>query len=839
MISLTKICFSSVLFTWGTVALSAAVVNVPVGGDLQHAIDNANPGDTIVLPAGAVFRGNFVLPNKGTSTAYITIQSSLSSSLPAGQRVSPSNANLMSAVVSPNGSAAISVSDYAHHYQLIGLEIRPPSGTYATDLVTFGSGTTTSIAALPHDLILDRSYIHGDPAAGSKRGISLNCGTATIENSYISDIKSTWQDASAIGEWNGGGPFTIVNNYLEASGENILFGGSAPYISGLVPSGIVVQGNYLSKPLSWRPGSSTYAGVAWSVKNIFEIKSAKNVTVTGNVMENNWVSSQDGFGVLFTVRTESGTDPTATVQNVIFEKNLVRNTAQGVNMEGIDSDGGGGSTSNVTIRNNVFLINGAAWGSGTGTAFQILNGMTNLTIDHNTVLQDGNLAMAAVGPSSGFVFQNNLALTGPYGFFGSGYGTGTAALRQYFPGAIFQNNAIVGGYALSYPAGNFFPSTTAAVGFANFLSGNYALATASPYATAATDGTAVGAAIDTLQPLFTAALAGTASTGSTSSAPVTTPTQPTQPTQPPTTPTTFSPIFINAGGSTYTDTTGQTWSADTDFVGGASWASGNTISGTTAPGLYQTCRYGSSFSYQVPAPNGSYSVTLKFAEVSRFAPGQRIFNVAINGTPVLTNFDIFAAAGKAFAAVDRTFPVTVTGGQIVISFTTGNDWPIVSGIQVSSTTAASAPTGSTVRINSGGATYTDSQGQSWSGDTSYTGGFPWAVSNAIGNTSDAALFQTCRYGPSFGYTIPVANGNYTVNLKFAEISRTAVGQRTFNVAINGAQILTNFDVIAAAGGEFLPITESFPVTVSNGQVTVQLTAATDWALISGIEILPR
>jgi hypothetical protein len=122
--------------------------------------------------------------------------------------------------------------------------------------------------------------------------------------------------------------------------------------------------------------------------------------------------------------------------------------------------------------------------------------------------------------------------------------------------------------------------------------------------------------------------------------------------------------------------------ADSNYSGGLTWSVANPISGTSAPALYQTCRYGV-FSYQFMVPNGGYSVTLKFAEISRSAVGARVFNVAINGAAVLQNFDIFAQAGGEFIALDEVFPVTVTGGQISVQFTTGTaDLPLVSAIQV-------------------------------------------------------------------------------------------------------------------------------------------------------------
>jgi hypothetical protein len=94
--------------------------------------------------------------------------------------------------------------------------------------------------------------VHGHRFRGQKRGIALNGRSISVLNSYIADIKSMNADAQAIAGWNGAGPFAIENNYLEASGENILFGGADPAVEGLVPSDIVVRGNHLFKPMAWR-----------------------------------------------------------------------------------------------------------------------------------------------------------------------------------------------------------------------------------------------------------------------------------------------------------------------------------------------------------------------------------------------------------------------------------------------------------------------------------------------------------------------------------------------------------------------------------------------------------
>ncbi len=310
---------------------------------------------------------------------------------------------------------------------------------------------------------------------------------------------------------------------------------------------------------------------------------------------------------------------------------------------------------------------------------------------------------------------------------------------------------------------------------------------------------------------------------------------PPTPTPPPTPVPSTLPILIHSGGGSYTDSSGRVWSADAGYSGGTSYSTSYAIANTSVPALYQTCRYGN-FTYSFQVPNGSYNVTLKFAELSLFGAGQRVFNVAINGAAVLTNFDIYAQAGGALIALDRSFPVIVTGGTLSIQFSSGPaNLPLVNSIDIEQSVAATAS--GVVRVNAGGGAYSIS-GQSWAADTGYSGGSVYSTSANVANTPTPALYQTCRYG-NFSYNLSVPNGSYTVTLKFAEVARTGPGQRVFNVAINGSQVLTNFDVFAQSGGAFIALDKTFPVTVSNGQVTLQFTnGPSDLPLLNAIDIEP-
>jgi fibronectin type 3 domain-containing protein len=393
-------------------------------------------------------------------------------------------------------------------------------------------------------------------------------------------------------------------------------------------------------------------------------------------------------------------------------------------------------------------------------------------------------------------------------------------------------------------------------------------------------------------------------------------------------------ISINCGGAA-----ASPFVADVDFTGGATASVTNTIdtsllTGTIPPqAVLQSNRYGA-FTYTVPnlTANASYPVTLYFAEEYWTAAGKRIFNVAINGTTVLTNFDIYATAGAAFKAVQKSFTATAnSSGQIVITTTNVTDNAQINGIVVGSGSgggnAPAAPTGlsatagnaqvslswtgstgaasynvyrgttaggeSTTAIATGliGTSYTDTgltngttyyykvaavNGYGTSGmsneasatpvsntgnggisincggsaaspfvaDVDFTGGGTQVVTNTIdtslltGTVPPQAVLQSNRYG-AVTYTIPnlTANASYPVTLYFAEEYWTASGKRTFNVSINGTNVLTNFDIYATAGTAFKAVQKSFTATAnSSGQIVITTTNVTDNAQINGIVV---
>jgi hypothetical protein len=147
---------------------------------------------------------------------------------------------------------------------------------------------------------------------------------------------------------------------------------------------------------------------------------------------------------------------------------------------------------------------------------------------------------------------------------------------------------------------------------------------------------------------------------------------------------TFTPIRVNAGGGAYSDSLGQTWSADTGYQQGSAYSTISAIAGTPDAALYQVLRYSLSgpLTYQFSVANGNRTIRLKFAELYYTAAGQRIFDVAINGTTLTSHLDVFSAAGGIDRALDMVYPVTVTGGQVTITLTPVTGLPIINAIEI-------------------------------------------------------------------------------------------------------------------------------------------------------------
>jgi hypothetical protein len=491
--------------------------------NLQAAIDAAaaRPGETrIVLPAAATFcrttAATPIILRKKTVTndnAYCTIESSAIASLPAGQRVTPAQENLMPNVLTRgNNEAVIKTEAGAHHYRIRGLEISATADDNAdilTSMVTLGTDLTTqsTVESVPHHIDIDRCYIHQNLQNPDehhvKRMISLHSGLTTITNCHISGAHHASAEVQAINGYNGTGPYFIINNYIEGATENIMMGGGSCRLPE-VPSDVTFKRNYLAKPETWR-------GV-YAVKNIFEIKFGKRYDIQGNRFERTWADGQDAAIVIKvdSNNLSANTDAKTKTEDIYFANNHIKSAPTAFNLQGRDwSAGRAPALDRVTIYNNLCEdISRVTWGHTSifaGSFTYVNNGAKNVVIDHNTVFQD-RYALSFDGTtytSPGFIYRNNVVKrnnawnpdadvyhsAGSYGSAALAQGTGTN-------GYTFLKNALV------FPSANIFNATDTANNFwpASFggvlvdqPNGNYNVVAGSVYDNGGTDGKDVGA----------------------------------------------------------------------------------------------------------------------------------------------------------------------------------------------------------------------------------------------------------------------------------------------------------------------------------------------------------
>src|SRR5687768_721217 len=125
-------------------------------------------------------------------------------------------------------------------------------------------------------------------------------------------------------------------------------------------------------------------------------------------------------------------------------------------------------------------INGPQFGSN-GVFLTVIAGTEDVTIEHNTAIQTGNIISTDYDKNTRFIYRNNISRHNEYGIIGSGVGIGNLAIAKYFPTSIITGNVMAKEVNAPrnaeslYPAGNFFPESMQAVGFVDYERCNYRL----------------------------------------------------------------------------------------------------------------------------------------------------------------------------------------------------------------------------------------------------------------------------------------------------------------------------------------------------------------------------
>jgi hypothetical protein len=396
--------------------------NEPKGGkrwaahnsdELRGALNKSAPGDVIVLDAGATYAGGFQLPARDNPQMKWTyIVSSTIAKLPEGKRVGPDDAANMPKLATPKQMPVFEVMGGANHWRLAGLEITTAS-TYVPQGHRSGNGYAYFLigsqfnqSPLPDSFTIDRCYIHGAPTQDIVTAVQANASNYAVINSYISDIHAPGQDSQAVAAYDTPGPLKIMNNHLEAAGENVMFGGAGKNFNRGVPSDIEIRNNHLYKPLAWAtPGMSLPPDNTMVVKNAFECKSCQRVLFDNNVIENVWAAGQVGFAIVLTVRSAQSGDFTV-VSDVTITNNILKNVVSGVNTLARDDQCGAasyqkcksaGDQERWNISNNLMLFYdpkqpggkrnvGLAMNGGTDRVNGVKGKLRDVVFQHNTMV---------------------------------------------------------------------------------------------------------------------------------------------------------------------------------------------------------------------------------------------------------------------------------------------------------------------------------------------------------------------------------------------------------------------------------------------------------------------
>jgi len=532
------------------------MLDVHEGEDLQRVIDKSRCGDVIRIQAGATFRGSFHLPNKPCDdTHWIILRTSAADSdLPSeGTRISPCYAGVAALPGRPDfhcphvskvmakiefgsdgDSGPILFESGANHYRLLGLEItRGKPQFHMRHLIA-----PEDVGSTAQHLVFDRLWVHGTAGDETKDGLHLSGTTyVAVVDSYFSDFHcivrhGTCTDAQAVNGGTGdapGGPYKIENNFLEASGENIMFGGGPGTAT---PADIEIRRNHLFKPLQWKPGSPDFIGAftgdPYLVKNLFELKNAQRVLLEGNILENSWGGfSQAGFAILLLPANQGGKCPSCKVTDVTIRYNRITHIAGVFDIatpvsrrEGAASSGG----EKFSIHDLLVDDIAAEAYKGFGV-FAVITSNTpplhDIRIDHVTAFPERALisVLSRNGKIDNFSVTNSILRAGIRQITTAGGGrenctlprdTPMDTLNNCFSNVTFTHNLIIGG-SKAWPRGNALVTDQATAGIVELKAGqtgDYRLCNAagegvctkaSPALGAATDGKNLGVNLPALE----------------------------------------------------------------------------------------------------------------------------------------------------------------------------------------------------------------------------------------------------------------------------------------------------------------------------------------------------
>jgi hypothetical protein len=430
------------------------------------ALDNVALADSVKLRT-----------HTGVSAGIIVIRlNTLPVNVP--RRVQPADFDGLTSLSTMTGRGFFATEHNADNYHLVGLHIfQGADGNENTGVVELGDdGSLGQIndTFCPSGIVLDRCWIHGDPAGLCHRAIAQNAKLVTVRYSRLSDchVNGGYGDANALQMWNTPGGLYVYDSYLEGGDECLIVGGGSPWDESLHPADITLRKCHLGRPKSWK-------GV-WNVKNILDWKNGKRTLIEGCVAENNWASGQDGMALVFKSNDQDNTQPLSGTRDFTLRNFALRNTGGGITFAGHPEAYEVVRSHRMQAYNIVLWNVNTADYDGTGEFFRHANDGHDWSTRHLTFVggpnDAGGFSVKGTGDPGQHVNRWDMTdsifarLAGlNYGVVYDGFDpAGVVAFGQMSPLGALARNVFAGlnGNPADYSP-NFVAADAAAVGFVN------------------------------------------------------------------------------------------------------------------------------------------------------------------------------------------------------------------------------------------------------------------------------------------------------------------------------------------------------------------------------------
>jgi hypothetical protein len=398
--------------------------------NLAAALDTARDGDEIRIPPGTRI-ANVTQGKPGTRAGWITVRTDVPDAaiaVPKMTRRLADSLNLATFVTSST-TPALWLYNGAHHIRFVAVKLEPAAPGAVVNALAWIGNNESDRAALPHHIGFDRVAFVGG-STDVRRCLRLDGADLFVVRSSLLGCHSNSSDSQGVLIINGAGPYEISGNTIQGGHMSLLVGGGDPSIRGMIPSDIVIRGNDLARPPSWRN--------RWQTKTNVELKIGRFVLIEGNEVCGTWPDAQSGYAVLLKTENQDGgvSGDWSETSDVTVRYNRICGAAGAFNLSAMPQ-GPGVPMARVSIYGNVAdSVDAGIYDGDVGDALQLAGVNDVVFVDNWTRNPTGRSCLYVIAPSQRFVAARNVC-GGEYGLNSAG-GFATMA-----PGAILAPNTVL------------------------------------------------------------------------------------------------------------------------------------------------------------------------------------------------------------------------------------------------------------------------------------------------------------------------------------------------------------------------------------------------------------